>query len=113
MIFRDLMNEDPVAWEALGEAYHRRLERNSVTRVRHYVDFSGPRPPYRPEHFTKRPLDWTIGGMTPAMTFFSNVRPAAALGVELGLLPCKHFPQVSIPEVLAVHIGRCAARHAL
>jgi hypothetical protein len=29
------------------------------------------------------------------------------------LLPCKHFPQVSIPEVLVDHIGRCAARHAL
>jgi hypothetical protein len=41
MIFRDLMNEDPVAWEALREAYHRRLERNSVTWVRHYVDFTG------------------------------------------------------------------------
>jgi hypothetical protein len=31
--------------------------------------------------------------------------------VPLGLLPCKHFPQVSIPDVLADHIGRSASRY--
>ena len=61
--------------------------------------------------FTKRPLDWTIGGLTPAMTFFSNVQIAATLGISVGVLPCKHFPQVTIPDVLADHVRQSASRH--
>jgi hypothetical protein len=45
------------------------------------------------------------------MTFFTNVQLAASLGIPLGLLPCKHFPQVSIPDFLADHIGASALRH--
>jgi hypothetical protein len=60
---------------------------------------------------TDRPLDWTIGGLTPAMTFFSYIAVAASLGIPLGLLPCKHFPQVSIPDLLADHICGSALRH--
>jgi hypothetical protein len=43
------------------------------------------------------------------MTFFSNVQLAASLGIPLGLLPGKHFPQVSIPDLLADHIRRSAS----
>jgi pimeloyl-ACP methyl ester carboxylesterase len=111
MIFRELMNDDAAAWDALGADYHARLERNYVTWVRRYVSYQGPQPAYLPSDFTKRPLDWTIGGFTPAMTFFSNIQLAASLGIPLGMLPCKHFPQVSIPDVLAGHIGRSASRY--
>jgi pimeloyl-ACP methyl ester carboxylesterase len=111
MIYRDLMNEDAAAWNALGPDYHARLARNYVTWVRHYVDYRGPLPAWGPADLTQRPIAWTIGGLTPAMTFFSNVQLTAGLGIDLGLLPCKHFPQVSIPEVLADHISRNAARH--
>jgi len=111
MIFREHMNEDQAAWDALGEEYHARLERNYVTWVRRYVSYAGPLPAYGPADFTNRPLDWTIGGLTPAMTFFSNVQLAAILGIQLGLLPCKHFPQVSIPGRLADHIRESASRH--
>jgi len=31
------MNENADAWDALGEAFHKRLERNYVTWVRRYV----------------------------------------------------------------------------
>jgi hypothetical protein len=82
-----------------------------VTWVRRYVSYQGPQPAYLPSDFSKRPLDWTIGGFTPAMTFFSNIQLTASLGIPLGLLPCKHFPQVSIPDVLADHIGRSASRY--
>jgi pimeloyl-ACP methyl ester carboxylesterase len=111
MMFRELMNDDPVAWDALGQEYHARLKRNYVTWVRRYVNYSGPGPGYEPADFTNRPLDWTIGGFTPAMTFFSNVQLAASLGIPLGLLPCKHFPQVSIPDLPADHIRRSASHH--
>jgi pimeloyl-ACP methyl ester carboxylesterase len=108
VIFRELMNDDPAAWDALGQDYHARLERNYVTWVRSYVNYSGPGPAYQAADFTNRPLEWTIGGLTPAMTFFSNVRIAASLGILLNLLPCKHFPQVSIPDLLTDHIRRSA-----
>jgi pimeloyl-ACP methyl ester carboxylesterase len=112
-IFREHMNEDPAAWDALGPDYHARLEPNYVTWVRHYLNVSepGPGPVYDPADFTKRPLDWTIGGLTPAMTFFANIQLASSLGIPIGLLPCKHFPQVSIPDLLADHIRRSASRH--
>jgi pimeloyl-ACP methyl ester carboxylesterase len=110
-IFRELMNDDPAAWDALGQDYHARLERNYVTWVRHYVNYSGPGPAHQGAGCTNRPLDWTVGGLTPAMTFFSNIGAAASLGIPLGLLPCKHFPQVSIPDLLADHIRRSALRH--
>ena len=45
------------------------------------------------------------------MTFFSNIAVAGSLGIPLGLLPCKHFPQVSIPDLLADHIRRSASRY--
>jgi pimeloyl-ACP methyl ester carboxylesterase len=111
MIFRELMNDDQAAWDALGEDYHARLERNYVTWVRRYVSYAGPLPAFGPVDFTNRPLDWTIGGLTPTMTFFSNVQLAAILGIPVGLLPCKHFPQVSIPDRLADHIRRSASPH--
>jgi len=111
-IYRDFMNDDPAAWDALGPDYHARLERNYVTWVRHYVNhFREPATDYEPADFTKRPLDWTLGGLTPVMTFFSNIQLAAGLGIPLGLLPCKHFPQVSIPDLLADHIRGSASRH--
>jgi hypothetical protein len=40
-----------------------------------------------------------------------NVQLAAILGIQVGLLPCKHFPQVSIPDRLADHIRRSASPH--
>jgi hypothetical protein len=53
-------------------------------------------------------VTWTIGGLTPAEVFFDNVETAYPAGILLGLLRCNHFPQVSIPEVLAAHIGNVA-----
>jgi hypothetical protein len=59
-----------------------------------------------PEELSRRPVTWTIGGLTEAAAFFNNVVAAHAAGIQVGLLMCKHFPQVSIPEALAVHISK-------
>jgi hypothetical protein len=93
MIFREPLNDDRAAWDAFGQDYHSRFERNYVTWVRHYVTYSGPGPAHQAADFTNRPLDWTTGGYTPAMTFFGNIQVAASLGIPLRLLPCKHFPR--------------------
>lgn len=104
-LFRNRMNENPQAWDALGADYHKRLERNYVTWVRRYFRIPDMRAP-TPEELRRRPVTWTIGGLTPAAAFHWNVLAGAAAGIEVGLLMCMHFPQVSIPDVLAAHIAK-------
>jgi hypothetical protein len=53
-------------------------------------------------------VTWTIGGLTPTVAFFDNIATAQASGIPIGLLMCKHFPQVSIPDALADHISKVA-----
>lgn len=100
-LFRNEMNENAKAWDDLGTDYHRRLEKNYVTWVRHYLDIVRR---YSPEELKRRPITWTVGGLTPAVAFFDNFRVAYAANIEIELLMCKHFPQVSIPGQLAEHI---------
>jgi pimeloyl-ACP methyl ester carboxylesterase len=107
-LFRNQMNESAEAWDGLGEAYHKRLERNYVTWVRRYVGQPQIFRQFVPEELRRRPVTWTIGGLSPAFMFFDNVLTAQAAGIPIGLLMCKHFPQVSIPDALAEHIGRVA-----
>jgi pimeloyl-ACP methyl ester carboxylesterase len=107
-LFRNDLNENTAAWDALGEAFHKRLERNYVTWVRRYVGGSRILRSFTKEELRRRPVTWTIGGLTPAARFFSNVVTAHAAGIEIGLLMCRHFPQVSVPEVLADHIRKAA-----
>jgi hypothetical protein len=107
-LFRNQMNENAEAWDALGEAFHKRLERNYMTWVRRYVHQDRYLRTFAPEELRRRPVTWTIGGLTPAEEFFDNVVTAHAAGIPLGLLRCRHFPQVSIPDVLAAHIGNVA-----
>ena len=107
-IFRNMMNENAEAWDALGEAYHKRLERNYVTWVRRYVGQDRLFRPFSIEELRRRPVTWTIGGLSAAFMFFDNVVTAQAAGIPIGLLMCKHFPQVSIPDALADHISKVA-----
>ncbi len=106
-LFDNMMNENAEAWGALGEAYHKRLEKNFVTWVRRYVAAMDFRT-FTTEELRRRPVTWTIGGLTPAAAFFDNVITACNAGLPIGLLMCRHFPQVSIPEVLAEHIRKVA-----
>jgi hypothetical protein len=93
-LFRNQMNENAEAWDALGDAFHKRLERNYVTWVRRYVAGSRQARKLTPEDLRRRPVTWTIGGLTPAADFFGNVVAAHAARIQVGLLMCKHFPQV-------------------
>ena len=102
-VFAQVMNDDPAAWESLGDEFHARLAKNYVTWVRRYVAGDLP-PPHRPEDLAGKPITWTIGGLTPAMTFLDNVVLATNAGLSVDTLMCKHFPQVSAPDMLAQHI---------
>jgi pimeloyl-ACP methyl ester carboxylesterase len=109
--FRNQMNENAEAWDALGKAYHRRLERNYVTWVHHYIQQNRYLRTFTTEELQRRSIIWTIGGLNPVEAFFDNVVMAHTAGIPIGLLRCRHFPQVSVPEVIAAHIGK-AAREA-
>ena len=77
-----------------------------VTWVRRYVGGTRILRSFTVEELRRRPVTWTIGGLTPAARFFSNVVTTYAAGIQIGLLMCKHFPQVSIPEVLVDQSAR-------
>lgn len=107
-LFEKVMNDDPAAWKALGPAFHERLASNYVTWVRRYL--AGPsHPPVAPELLADKPITWSIGAKFEVYYFFSNVRLAHQAGVEISMLPCKHFPQVSIPKQLADHIRQASS----
>jgi pimeloyl-ACP methyl ester carboxylesterase len=107
-IFSNVFNEDTAAWEALGPEFHSRLEKNYVTWVRKYVAWTPLE--VEKEELTRKPLFWTVGGLTPMGNFFGNVVTATNAGVEISLLPCKHFPQVSIPEKFVEHVKSCVGK---
>jgi pimeloyl-ACP methyl ester carboxylesterase len=101
--------EDKAAWEALGSEYHARLDKNYVTWVRQYVSKRG-KISFTEKELKQRPIIWTIGALSPAGLFFENVKAAVKADIPISLLPCKHYPQVSIPEKLAEHIKESALR---
>ena len=101
-VFANMFAEDAEKWHALSEAYHERLDRNFVTWVRTYV--GKVERGFSKEELTRRPVKWTIGALTPAGMFWQNVVDGFAAGIQVGVLPSKHFPQVTVPEVLAEHI---------
>ena len=109
-IFGDAMIEDKAAWEALGPEFHARLDKNYVTWVRSYVG-TVEDCKFTKDDLTKKPIQWTVGGLTAAGMFFNNVTTAATFGIPISVLPCKHFPQVTIPDKLAEHIRTSAMKH--
>ena len=100
--FSSVMCEDQEKWLALGPAYHQRLDRNYLTWARNYANIVERA--FTVEELTKRPVCWTIGSLTPAGFFFQNVVDGYGAGIAVGLLPSKHFPQVTVPGILAEHI---------
>ena len=110
-LFRNQFNNDPKAWDAIGEEYHRRLEKNYITWVHHYVWPGLPNRTYTAEELTRRPIAWSIGGFSPVWFGVSNLRVAQRANLNVDILHCKHFPQVEIPGLLAERIRKCAEQH--
>lgn len=112
-LFRNIMNEDPQAWDDLGTDYHRRQEKNYLTWARRYVAtpvdifFRG----FTAEDLKRRPITWTVGKLSGDLILEGNRQLADIGGIRIGFLPCRHFPQVSIPDQLAEHIRANALKH--
>lgn len=103
-IFAVVMNEDADAWNDLGANYHTRLENNYLVWARNYIETFAPGVNSLVQDLKEKPVTWSVGAMTAVGTVISNVKAAYDNGIELDLLPCKHFPHVSIPEHLAEYI---------
>jgi pimeloyl-ACP methyl ester carboxylesterase len=110
--FRDRMNSNPQAWDALGADYHRRLEKNYVTWVRHYFKPGVMDRSYNAEELTKRPIAWSIGGFSEVWFMIGNLRVAQRADIKVEIFRCRHFPQVEIPDVLASHIRKRTRQHS-
>ena len=103
-VFREVMNLTPSLWDDLGPAYHQRLEKNYVTFTKYYPALvRDGRIPTVDELRGKR-IVWSIGGESAVKGFWDNVKVTALAGLDITIFPCKHFPYVSIPEILAKHI---------
>jgi hypothetical protein len=59
---------------------------------------------HSPKDLAGKPITWTIGGLTPAGAFLDDAVLAVESGIPISALMCKHFPQVSAPDMLAEHI---------
>ncbi len=110
-LFRDRFNSKAQAWDDVGAEYHRRLEKNYVTWVRHYVWPGLPNRIYNAEELTNRSIDWSIGGFSEVWFGVSNLRVAQRANLTVEILPCKHFPQVEIPDVLTDRIRTHTKQH--
>ena len=108
-LYRNVMNENPAAWDALGLDFHERLARNYVTWARRYVAAPRLLRTFNRSELTRRPITWTVG--TVERILAGNRKLADVADLPIGFLPCRHFPQVSIPEQLAAHIRDAARAH--
>lgn len=108
-VFSGVTREAEEQWSELGPEYWKRLEKNWVVWTRYYVDEIER--PFSKEELTRRPVRWTIGALTPAGYFYQNVVDGYAAGIPVGLLPSKHFPQISVPDVMAEHIRSAVNQH--
>jgi pimeloyl-ACP methyl ester carboxylesterase len=105
-LFGNVMDEDQAAWEALGPEYHKRLKKNYVTWIKKYMT-SLPSTEWKKDELMTKPVFWTVGALSTMGAWFDNVVMACEIGIKIEMLPCRHFPQVSIPEKLVEYIRRC------
>jgi pimeloyl-ACP methyl ester carboxylesterase len=107
-VFLNGMNEDKDAWIGLGEEYHKRLEKNYVTWGKNYIPVV-EKTRWEKEELKRlaKKVNWTLGGQMQLAWFFDNVVLCTEVGIKIKVLDSKHFPYVSIPEVVAEYIKEC------
>jgi len=93
-LFRNQLNSNVRAWDAVGQEYHRRLGRNYVTWVRHYLWARLADQTYTAGELAYRPISWSVGSLRENWIVATNVEVARRANLRVHSLPCKHFPQV-------------------
>jgi hypothetical protein len=79
LVFRNVMNGKPESWDALGEEYHKRLERNYVTWVRRYLCQGSQLSTV--EQLRGRNISWTVGALSETGSTIRNIQAAGAAGI--------------------------------
>ncbi|KAJ9612107.1 hypothetical protein H2200_003704 [Cladophialophora chaetospira] len=92
------------AWHALGDEAHARLWKNYPRWARGYPRTIPQSSPTGEDDLKKRPLNWTVGAMTPTFLFLDNIVTATKVGVPFKVIPGMHFPYVSHPEEFAEYV---------
>ena len=106
-----LLVGDEEAWKALGPEYHERINKNGEVWITHYIGSVDMRV-YTAEELTKMPpLVFSVGMNTLAWLVEANRRTAERANAELVWLPCMHYPQVTIPDLLAKHIREYSKKY--
>ncbi|KAE8446381.1 hypothetical protein EG329_011986 [Mollisiaceae sp. DMI_Dod_QoI] len=70
VMYRDMMNADPGAWDALGQEYHQRLAKNYTTWIRHYVGVLETADWEDVVKENAKRVSWSVGGQMPMGFFF-------------------------------------------
>jgi pimeloyl-ACP methyl ester carboxylesterase len=111
MLGSGTMVGDPQAWTALGPEYHERIGKNGEVWVDYVLHYADQRTYSRRELSRMPPMVFSIGYNSAAWLAFANLQVACRANAEVVWLPCLHFPQVTIPDLLAKHIRKYTKKY--
>jgi pimeloyl-ACP methyl ester carboxylesterase len=97
---------DSQAWAALGPEYHERINKNGEVWVDYVLGYADQRTYSKQELSKMPPMVFSVGFTSPAWLAFANLQVARRANAEVVWLPCLHYPQVTIPVLLAQHIRK-------
>jgi len=103
--------QDPQAFAALSPEYHERISKNGEVWVDFVLGYADQRTYSAKELANMPPLVFSVGLFSMAWLVEANLQTARRANAEIVWLPCKHFPQVSIPDLLAEHIRKYTKRY--
>ncbi|OGO31209.1 MAG: hypothetical protein A2Z29_09205 [Chloroflexi bacterium RBG_16_56_11] len=102
---------DSQAWAALGPEYHERISKNGEVWIDYMLDHVSQRM-YSAQELSKMPqMVLSVGFNSAAWLAFANLQVASRANTEVVWLPSLHYPQVTIPDLLAQHIRKHANKH--
>lgn len=99
----DAMVLNPKAVKALGEAYIERRSNNVETWFNHYLDPDTPccNRVFTAEELSRAPVTVTAGMQTNAWFAASAMVLAQRGDLDLVWIPSKHYPYISVPNIVA------------
>jgi len=113
--FVESENDGQAKWDALGSEYHARLEKNFVVWIHGmgkgaYIMQSEELA--TTENLQKRPIFWTVGGLSGRDHFAKDFEVAEKAGIEVrtDVVNCLHFPYVTVPDRLAEWMVECVRK---
>jgi pimeloyl-ACP methyl ester carboxylesterase len=95
---------DTTAWTSLGTEYHSRISKNLEIWADYMVGYADQRTYSTLELSAIPSLVFSVGQLWKNWVVEANIEAARKANKEVVFLPCMHFPQVTIPDLLVKHI---------